>query len=101
MAGNLDPRFRQMLVDQGFSLARPNAKTRARSLYSKLGKVLALTGVLIQLLSHHVRAASDSFDISTAKQGHSGCRGSLDKSLYFTSTELVNAFSRPGGMIYA
>jgi hypothetical protein len=30
-----------MLVDQGFTLARPNAKTRARSLYSKLGKVFA------------------------------------------------------------
>ena len=49
-----------MVVDQGFTLARPNAKTRARSLYSKLGKVLALTGVLIQLLSRRVRAASDS-----------------------------------------
>jgi hypothetical protein len=37
---NLDPSS-PMLVDQGFTLARPNAKTRARSLYSKLGKVLA------------------------------------------------------------
>jgi hypothetical protein len=61
-----------MLVSiKGFTLARPNAKTRARSLYSKFGKVLAFTEAFAQVLSLHVRAASDSIDISTAKQGHS------------------------------
>jgi hypothetical protein len=40
---------RQCSSIRGSLLARPNAKTRARSLYSKLGKVLALTGVFLQL----------------------------------------------------
>jgi hypothetical protein len=65
MAGTWNPSS-PMLVSQGFTLARPNAKTRARILYSYLGKVLTLTGVLLQVSSRHVRTASDSFDISMA-----------------------------------
>lgn len=83
-----------MVVDQGFTLARPNAKTRARSLYSKSGKVLALTGALVQLLSRHVRATSD---ISTAKrictQPMSFGQGKMVLTLQSTNYVLTKLFN--------
>jgi hypothetical protein len=46
---NLDPRWPN-LVDQGFTFARPNAKTRPRSLHSACSKVLAETGTTVYAL---------------------------------------------------
>jgi hypothetical protein len=56
----LGPRL-PMLVDQGFVFGASDAKTRARSLYSKLGKVLALTGVLVQPLSRAICSQPQSY----------------------------------------